>query len=48
MGSKNQDMNRTYLEKLGYAERIPSWVIACREIVEGERAEKEHECEAPA
>jgi len=48
MSQKSQDMNRTYLEKLGFAERIPSWVVACREIVEGENAEKERECGAPA
>ena len=48
MSAKSQDMNRTYLEKLGFAERIPSWVVACREIVEGEKAEKEaEECGAP-
>ena len=48
MSERSQDMNRTYLEKLGFAEKIPSWVVACREIVEGEKAEKEEECKAPA
>ena len=46
MAAKTQDMNRTYLKKLGFEERIPSWVVACREILEGEQAEKE-ECESP-
>lgn len=48
MSERSQDMNRTYLEKLGFAEKIPSWVVACREIVEGEKSEKEEECKAPA
>ena len=43
MSEKSQDMNRTYLEKLGFSERIPSWVVSCREIVEGEQAEKDEE-----
>jgi len=48
MSEKSQDMNRTYLEKLGFAEKIPSWVVACREIVEGEKTEKQEECGTPA
>jgi HD-like signal output (HDOD) protein/CheY-like chemotaxis protein len=48
MTEKSVDMNRTYLEKLGFAERIPAWVMACREIADGERAEKEEGCEVPA
>jgi HD-like signal output (HDOD) protein len=47
MSQQSEDMNRTYLEKLGFAERIPAWVVACREIVEGERAESEAEMEMP-
>ena len=47
MSQQSEDMNRTYLEKLGFAERIPAWVVACREIVEGERAEREAEMEMP-
>jgi HD-like signal output (HDOD) protein len=43
MSEKSQDMNRVYMEKLGFAESIPSWVVACREILEGEKAEKEAE-----
>jgi HD-like signal output (HDOD) protein/CheY-like chemotaxis protein len=39
VSEKTRDMNRTYLENMGFAERIPSWVMACREIVEGERDE---------
>jgi hypothetical protein len=34
--------------KRGFAEKIPSWVMACRETVEGEKAEKEEECGLPA
>ena len=37
-----------WLVWLGYAERIPSWVMACREIVESEKAEKEEEYRVPA
>jgi HD-like signal output (HDOD) protein len=48
MSGKSEDMNRTYLEGLGFAERIPSWVVACREIVEGEKADKDAESEVPA
>lgn len=47
MSEKSEDMNRTYLEKLGYAERIPHWVMACREIVEDQEADKEEESGVP-
>jgi len=38
---QSRNMNRTYLESLGFSDRIPAWVMACREIVESEKAEQE-------
>ncbi len=48
MSEKEQGLNRAYLEKLGFADRLPAWLVACRELAEREKEEKEEECEVPA